>query len=193
MAGPLTDSQAGGALNGVASDARSLDQLRQLASQDPAKAVKAVATQFEALFMQMVLKSMREATPKSGMLDSQDQETYTAMLDQQLAQKIAAGGTGLGAVIARQLSRNLPHPIGATAPAPATPGASPAAGTAAPGAPTQALHGTAAVTVAAPAASPAPAPAPAASTPAATAGTASGAGAVLLRTIRASAAVRAGK
>jgi len=104
------DSQTGTALNGLASDARSLDQLRRAATADPAKAVKQVATQFEALFMQMVLKSMRDATPKSGVLDSNEQQTYTSMLDEQLAQKIAGGGTGLADVIARQLSRNLPAP-----------------------------------------------------------------------------------
>jgi len=102
--------QTGAALDGLAADSRSLDKLRSVANQDPAKAVKQVATQFEALFMQMVLKSMREATPKSGMLDSNEQQTYTSMLDEQLAQKIAAGGTGLADVIARQLSRNLPTP-----------------------------------------------------------------------------------
>ena len=122
-------AQTGTALNGLASDARSLDQLRRAATQDPAKAVKQVATQFEALFMQMVLKSMREATPKSGMLDSNEQQTYTSMLDEQLAQKIAAGGTGLADVIARQLSRNLPAPKPADAA-----GAAVVAGTAAAGA-----------------------------------------------------------
>jgi flagellar protein FlgJ len=106
---PLS-AQTGTALDGLAADSRSLDQLRRAANQDPAKAVKQVATQFEALFMQMVLKSMREATPKSGMLDSNEQQTYTSMLDEQLAQKIAAGGTGLADVIARQLGRNLPTP-----------------------------------------------------------------------------------
>jgi flagellar protein FlgJ len=146
------DAQSGTALNGLASDARSLDQLRRAATADPAKAVKQVATQFEALFMQMVLKSMREATPKSGMLDSNEQQTYTGMLDEQLAQKIATGGTGLADVIARQLSRNLPAPIAdpahAAAAAPAgalvagtaaaatlpvkAPGPEPAAGPAAP-------------------------------------------------------------
>lgn len=108
MAAPLLDALSGKELHGVAADSRSLDQLRQLANRDPAKAVKQVATQFEALFMQMVIKSMREASPKSGLLDSSDQQMYTSMLDEQLAQKIAAGGTGLADVIARQLSRNLP-------------------------------------------------------------------------------------
>jgi flagellar protein FlgJ len=114
MASSPLDTQAGTTLNGLAADSRSLDQLRRAATADPAKAVKQVATQFEALFMQMVLKSMREATPKSGMLDSNEQQTYTSMLDEQLAQKIAAGGTGLADVIARQLSRNLPGAGAAT-------------------------------------------------------------------------------
>ena len=106
----ITDSSSAAAIGGVAADSHSLDGLRALAGKDPAKAVQQVATQFEAMFMQMVLKSMRDATAKSGLLDSQEQQTYTSMLDEQLAQKIAAGGTGLGAVIARQLSRNLPPP-----------------------------------------------------------------------------------
>lgn len=138
MSGASMDLQAASGLNGMAGDARSLDKLRQAANADPAKAVKQVATQFEALFMQMVLKSMREASPKSGMLDSSDQQMYTGMLDEQLAQKIAAGGTGLADVIARQLSRNLPTAPGATpaalpgaggapAAAPASAGATPAA------------------------------------------------------------------
>ena len=117
MAGSPLQLQSGASLNGLASDARSLDALRQAANADPAKAVKQVATQFEALFMQMVLKSMRDASPKSGMLDSSDQQMYTGMLDEQLAQKIAAGGTGLADVIARQLSRNLPATPAAAAPA----------------------------------------------------------------------------
>lgn len=112
---PILDAQAGTAANGLAADAHSLDSLRRLAGQDPARAVRQVATQFEALFMQMVMKSMREATPRSGLLDSPEQQTYTGMLDEQLAQKIAAGGTGLGEVIARQLGRNLPQASAAPA------------------------------------------------------------------------------
>jgi flagellar protein FlgJ len=115
MVSPILDTQTGKELGGIAADSRSLDQLRQLANRDPTSAVKQVATQFEALFMQMVLKSMRDATMKSGLLDSSDQQMYTSMLDEQLAQKVAAGGTGLADLIARQLSRNLPQ---SAAPAP---------------------------------------------------------------------------
>jgi flagellar protein FlgJ len=101
-------SRMAGAASGLAADSRSLDQLKRAARDDPRQAVKKVATQFEALFMQMVLKSMRDATPHSGLLDSQGQDLYRGMLDQQIAQQVAAGGTGLADVIARQLSRNLP-------------------------------------------------------------------------------------
>jgi flagellar protein FlgJ len=94
--------------SGLATDSRSLDQLKRAARDDPRQAVKKVATQFEALFMQMVLKSMRDATPHAGLLDSQEQDMYRGMLDQQVAQQIAGKGTGLAELIARQLARNLP-------------------------------------------------------------------------------------
>ena len=111
-------SQLGSVSSGLAADSRSLEQLKRAAGQDPRQAVKKVATQFEALFMQMVLKSMRDATMRSGMLDSQEQDLYRGMLDQQVAQQVASSGTGLADLIARQLSRNLPSaPASASAPA----------------------------------------------------------------------------
>jgi flagellar protein FlgJ len=70
--------------------------------------VRQAATQFESLFMQMVLKSMRDATPKSGLTGGSAEDMYTGMLDQQLAQSLSGRPGGLGEVIARQLSRNMP-------------------------------------------------------------------------------------
>jgi flagellar protein FlgJ len=103
-----------------------VQQLTRAARDDPRQAVKKVATQFEALFMQMVLKSMREATMRSGMLDSQEQDLYRGMLDQQVAQQVASSGTGLADLIARQLSRNLPSgPASAAGPVTPTPAVSP--------------------------------------------------------------------
>ena len=95
---------------GLAADARSLDSLKRQAARDPKAALKGAAQQFEALFLQMVLKSMREAIPKSGLLDSDSQQTYTSMLDQQLATRISKSGTGLADVIARQLGRYMASP-----------------------------------------------------------------------------------
>lgn len=79
---------------------------RQAKSNDPA-ALKAAAQQFEALFLQMVLKSMRDATPKEGLFDSDQSRLYESLLDQQMSQVMAAkGGTGLAKIIESQLSRN---------------------------------------------------------------------------------------
>ena len=71
-------------------------QLKALRTEQVARLEKAMTAgrrwtwkQFEALFMQMVLKSMRDATMKSDMFDSSAQQMYTGMLDQQLAVKLA--------------------------------------------------------------------------------------------------------
>ena len=102
---------------GLAADARTLDRLKLDASKDPRQAIRRVATQFEALFMQTMLKSMREAVPKSGLVDGSGLQMYEGMLDQQLAQHLTGRPGGLADVIARQLSRNAgidPHPAGAS-------------------------------------------------------------------------------
>lgn len=93
--------------DGLAIDARSLDALRRNASSDPRGALQHAAGQFEALFMQQLLKSMRDAMPKSGLFDGPGHDTYVAMLDQQLAQSMASRPGGLAGIIVRQLERNF--------------------------------------------------------------------------------------
>jgi len=111
---PLAQQPSRSALTGeLATDSRSLDALRRQAGRDPQQAIKGAARQFEAMFMQLVLKSMRDATPKSGLLDSTAGETYTGMLDQQLSTSLA-GRTGLAVMIERQLTRYM-QPAGAAA------------------------------------------------------------------------------
>jgi flagellar protein FlgJ len=89
----------------LAVDARSLDSLRAQAKADPDKALKQAASQFEALFMQMLMKSMRQALPQHSPFESETTRTYTALLDQQLAQGLSGKGLGLAEVMARQLAR----------------------------------------------------------------------------------------
>jgi flagellar protein FlgJ len=84
-------------------DARSLGDLKRSAASKQSGAIKETAKQFEVLFMNMLMKSMRDASPKDGMMNSSAGDMYVGMLDQQFAQKIAARGTGLADVIARQL------------------------------------------------------------------------------------------
>ena len=91
-------------LNGLASDSQTLDRLRYQAKQAPDQALKKVAQQFEMVFLNMMMKSMREATPQDGMMDSEQTKLFTGMLDQQLAQEMSKRGVGLADVMVRQLS-----------------------------------------------------------------------------------------
>jgi peptidoglycan hydrolase FlgJ len=97
----------GDAAGGLALDARALASLRQSAEVDPQGSIRKAAGQFEALFMQQLLKSMRAAIPKSGMFDGPGSEMYTGMLDSQLTQAMAGAPGGLADLIAKQMSRHL--------------------------------------------------------------------------------------
>ncbi|MDR3390455.1 MAG: flagellar assembly peptidoglycan hydrolase FlgJ [Sulfuriferula sp.] len=90
----------------LAADTQGLASLRRAAQDNSPEAIKTVAKQFEAVFMNMMLKSMREATPQDGMFDNDQTRLYTSMLDQQLSQTMATRGIGLADVLARQLSAN---------------------------------------------------------------------------------------
>lgn len=68
--------------------------LRAKAAKDPQsdEAISKAAKQFEAMFLQMMLKSMRDAIPKSGLLDSSAMDTYEQMYDQQLVMGMTERG-----------------------------------------------------------------------------------------------------
>lgn len=90
----------------AAYDVKGFGALRQSAKASEPEALKSAATQFEAMFLNMMMKSMREATPQDGVMDSQQSKMYTSMLDQQTSQNLAKRGTGLADVLMRQLSSN---------------------------------------------------------------------------------------
>jgi flagellar protein FlgJ len=84
-------------------DTNGLSDLKKSAKAGSPEALKGAATQFEAMFINMMMKSMRDATPQDGLMDSQETKTYTTMLDQQMSQKLAKKGIGLADVLVRQL------------------------------------------------------------------------------------------
>lgn len=90
----------------LALDTQSLAQLRVQAKQSPDKALKAAAQQFESVFLNMMMKSMRDATPQGGMFDNEQTKMFTGMLDQQLAQSMSKKGIGLADIMVKQLSRS---------------------------------------------------------------------------------------
>lgn len=91
----------------LAIDANSLNQLKASARENSPEAIKAAAKQFEAVFMNMVMKSMREATPQDSPFDSEQSRTFTSMLDQQLSNNLSAKGIGLADILVRQLSKTV--------------------------------------------------------------------------------------
>ena len=97
----------------LAGDARSIESQKARAATDPKAAIKEAARQFEALFMQELVKSMRQATQSSGLLDNQGSALGTELLDTQLAGKLAGLPGGLSDVIARQLERQMAPPAAA--------------------------------------------------------------------------------
>jgi flagellar protein FlgJ len=94
--------------SGLATDTSSISGLKNAVRKDPnsPEAIKAASKQFEAMFLNTVMKSMRDATPQDGPFDSEQTKTFTTMLDQQLSQTLAKRGVGLAEVLARQLTVN---------------------------------------------------------------------------------------
>jgi peptidoglycan hydrolase FlgJ len=109
---------------GLSFDARSLEALKSRAASDPKAAAREAAKQFEALFMNELMKSMRASTLATGMLDNAGTSMGTEMLDTQLAGQLTGLPGGLSDVIARQLERQMglaPGPIPVTGSANNTP------------------------------------------------------------------------
>jgi flagellar protein FlgJ len=101
---------------GFYADFSKLDALRNVAQRDPQAAVKSAAKQFEGIFTQMMLKSMRAANLGEGLGDSEETKFYQDMFDQQLSMQLANGkGMGLADKLLQQLQRSGLAPGGAAA------------------------------------------------------------------------------
>ncbi len=103
---PATDSAF------VYTDIQGLSGLRRKAQQHSPEAAREAAQQFEAVFLQMMLKSMREASPgDGGLLDNDQTKLYRELFDQQIALSMAKSGQlGLGNAIARQIAGDAAAP-----------------------------------------------------------------------------------
>ncbi|ORM64604.1 flagellar assembly peptidoglycan hydrolase FlgJ [Pantoea rodasii] len=96
----MTDTQS---LMNAAYDSRSLNNLKREAAADPKGKALQVAKQVEGMFVQMMLKSMREALPQDGIFSSDSTKMYTSMYDQQIAQEIGKRGLGMADLIVKQM------------------------------------------------------------------------------------------
>ncbi|QJY34563.1 flagellar assembly peptidoglycan hydrolase FlgJ [Diaphorobacter sp. JS3050] len=107
----LPNAGATSARQALAVDGRALNSLKAQASQGDAQATQdatlEAAKQLESLFMRELIKSMREATMKSGLLEGAEGNLASDMMDQQLSVQMAGQPGGLAEAIQRQLSRQL--------------------------------------------------------------------------------------
>jgi flagellar protein FlgJ len=87
-------------------DFKGLAQLKNAAGQHDPNALREVARQFESIFTQMMLKSMRDASMGESLLDNDQSKFYMEMFDNQLASQLSKGrGLGLADMLVRQLTQ----------------------------------------------------------------------------------------
>lgn len=85
-------------------DVQGIQRLRYDAVRNPDANLRAAAEQFEALLLQTMLKSMRQAGPRSELFDSSQNRFYESLMDQQWAQHLAGQGLGLAEQLVAQLN-----------------------------------------------------------------------------------------
>lgn len=92
----------------LSADPHSLDALRQQLRNRPDQGNAEVGRQFEALFIQIMLKNMRGAALAPGAMDSDQSRLYQDLFDTQISSQLAQGeGLGIGKTVARQLESGL--------------------------------------------------------------------------------------
>ncbi len=89
----------------IYNDFQGLAELKLASRKDSSSNNRAVAEQFEALFIQSMLKSMRDASLGDSLTGSDQTKLYQDMMDKQLSLNMSkAGGIGIADVIERQLN-----------------------------------------------------------------------------------------
>ncbi|UQZ10803.1 flagellar assembly peptidoglycan hydrolase FlgJ [Providencia stuartii] len=92
-------------MQGAAFDLQSLSHLKRELTDSPDKGLRQVTQQLEATFVQMMLKSMRDALPQDGLFSSDQTRMLTSMYDQQIAQDLSQKGLGFGEMMYQQLTQ----------------------------------------------------------------------------------------
>ena len=94
-------------------DFQGIAALKRQARLDQAGSLEQVARQFESLYIQMMVKQMRQASIGGGILDSDSTRQYQDMYDKQLALHLSEhGGLGIGDLLIRQLDSESNSPVG---------------------------------------------------------------------------------
>lgn len=90
----------------VYTDFKGLAELRLNGQANPEETLRTAGRQFEAMFIQMMLKSMRDASPGDSLMGSGGQDMYQDMFDKQMSLTLSAkGALGLGEAMVRQMQQ----------------------------------------------------------------------------------------
>ena len=94
----------------VVSDLQGLAQLRHAAREPNSDTLREVAQRFEALFMKLILKGMRQTQLASDPFESEGGNLYRDMFDDQIAKTLSKrGGLGIADILVRQLGKEAGH------------------------------------------------------------------------------------
>lgn len=109
MDGMITNGRHNVADAGLYTDFSGLTRLRAQATAQSDEAAKEVAKQFESLFLQMMLKTMRDATVPGESGESDQTKFYQEMFDKQIALDLSNNGDGIGLakMLEKQISGNM--------------------------------------------------------------------------------------
>lgn len=95
------------ASNALATDINSLNGLKNQANANNPQAAREAAKQLESLFMHEMIKSMRQATMKSGLMENESSKLADSMMDQQLSVSMSGLPGGLADAITAQIARSM--------------------------------------------------------------------------------------
>lgn len=94
---------------GVYTQFSGLAEMKHLAKTDPEQALQQVAKQFEGVFLQMMLKSMRDASFGNPLFDNDNSDLYRDMFDKQISLNLSEQkGIGLADALVRQMRSYVP-------------------------------------------------------------------------------------
>lgn len=110
LSGAAPGTQSSGTNSGAYTDLNRLAQLKNGAGRDSEGNIRKVAQEFESLFMNEMLKSMRSANDvlaEGNFMNTSTTKQYQEMYDQQLSVSLSTKGRGIGLsdVLTRQLSK----------------------------------------------------------------------------------------
>lgn len=93
-----------------------LGKLKGQARTDAKAATRETAQQFEAMFLQMMMKTMREASPKSDLVESAGKDTFEAMFDKEVSLSMAKRNTlGLADMLVKHMPDSTAPPVSTAA------------------------------------------------------------------------------